>query len=47
VGAGGSLLNVERLYVPVRESQCEFVEGESPEETAQKLAQKLREAKLI
>jgi electron transfer flavoprotein beta subunit len=47
VGASGSLLNVERLYVPVRESQCEFVEGESPEETAQKLAQKLREAKLI
>ena len=47
VGPGGSLLNVERLYVPVRESQCEFVEGDSPEESAQKLAQKLREAKLI
>jgi electron transfer flavoprotein beta subunit len=47
VGPGGSLLNVERLYVPVRESQCEFVEGETPEEVAQKLAQKLREAKLI
>jgi electron transfer flavoprotein beta subunit len=46
-GPGGSLLTVERLYVPVRESQCEFVEGDSPEETAQKLAQKLREAKLI
>ncbi len=47
VGSGGSLLNVERLYVPVRESQCEFVEGETPDESAQKLAQKLREAKLI
>jgi electron transfer flavoprotein beta subunit len=47
VGPGGSLLNIERLYVPVRESQCEFVEGETPEEVAQKLAQKLREAKLI
>jgi electron transfer flavoprotein beta subunit len=47
VGSGGSLLNIERLYVPVRESQCEFVEGDSPEESAQKLAQKLREAKLI
>lgn len=47
VGPGGSLLNVERLYVPVRESQCEFVEGETSEEVAQKLAQKLREAKLI
>jgi electron transfer flavoprotein beta subunit len=46
-GPGGSLLTVERLYVPVRESQCEFVEGDSPEETAHKLAQKLREAKLI
>ena len=47
VGSSGSLLNIERLYVPVRESQCEFVEGETPEESAQKLAQKLREAKLI
>jgi electron transfer flavoprotein beta subunit len=46
-GPGGSLLTVERLYVPVRESQCEFVEGDTPEEAAQKLAQKLREAKLI
>jgi electron transfer flavoprotein beta subunit len=47
LGAAGSLLNVERLYVPVQESQCEFLEGETPDESAQMLAQKLREAKLI
>jgi electron transfer flavoprotein beta subunit len=47
LGAGGSLLSLDRLYVPVQESQCEFIEEETPEESAQKLAQKLREAKLI
>jgi electron transfer flavoprotein alpha/beta subunit len=47
VGPGGSLLTVERLYVPVQESQCEFLETETPEEAGQMLAQKLREDKLI
>ncbi|MGD0764850.1 MAG: electron transfer flavoprotein subunit beta/FixA family protein [Dehalococcoidia bacterium] len=47
VGAGGVRLNLERLYQPVSEVECEVIEGETPEETAQKLAQRLREEKII
>jgi electron transfer flavoprotein beta subunit len=46
-GKAGSRLTLERLYVPLVKSQCEFIEGDSPEEMAQNLARKLREAKLI
>lgn len=38
---------VVRLYVPVHEAHCEFVEGESDEEKGERLALRLREAKLI
>jgi hypothetical protein len=31
----------------VHEAKCEFIEGETMEEAAEKLAAKLREAKLI
>ena len=47
VGKQGVRLNLDRLFIPVQESQCEFVEGETPEEAASALAQKLREAKLL
>lgn len=47
VGAAGARLALARLYVPVVESRCEFVEGESPQEMAEKLALRLREARLI
>jgi electron transfer flavoprotein beta subunit len=47
VGKQGVRLNLDRLFIPVQESQCEFVEGETPEEAANALAQKLREAKLV
>jgi electron transfer flavoprotein beta subunit len=47
VGAAGSLLSLDRLYVPVHEAKCEFIEGETMDEAAAKLATKLREAKLI
>lgn len=47
VGAAGSLLSLDRLYVPVHEAQCEFIEGETMDEAAEKMAAKLREAKLI
>jgi len=47
VGKKGVRLNLDRLFIPVQESKCEFVEGETPEEAATALAQKLREAKLI
>jgi electron transfer flavoprotein beta subunit len=47
VGAAGARTELERLYVPVKEVQCEFMEGESPQELAANLARRLREAKLI
>jgi len=47
LGAAGSLLSLDRLYVPVQDVKCEFIEGETPEESAEKLAAKLREEKLI
>ena len=47
LGAQGARLNLERLFTPVSDIQCEIMEGETPEETAQKLAQRLREAKVI
>ena len=37
-------MNLERLFQPVSEVECEVIEGETPEETATKLAQRLREA---
>jgi len=47
VGVAGSLLSLDRLYVPVHEAKCEFIEGETADEAAEKLASMLREAKLI
>lgn len=46
-GKSGSRLSLEKLYIPTVKSQCEFIDGDSPEEMAQNLARKLREAKLI
>jgi electron transfer flavoprotein beta subunit len=46
-GKAGARLNLERLYVPVLENRCEFIEADGPEETATALARKLREALLI
>ena len=47
VGKQGVRLSLERLFIPVVESKCEFVEGDTPEEAANALAQKMREAKLV
>jgi electron transfer flavoprotein beta subunit len=47
VGAAGARLSLERLFQPVQDIQCELIEGETPEEAAQKLAQRLREVKII
>lgn len=47
LGAQGARLSLERLFAPVSEIECEVVEGETPEEAADKLAQRLREAKVI
>ncbi len=47
LGAGARKLTLEKLYVPVSNVECEFMEGDTPEEMAQNLAKKLAEAKLI
>lgn len=39
--------NLIRLFQEVHEAKCEFVEGESPEEVAGNLAEKLRAAKIL
>ncbi len=36
-----------KIYIPVHEGECEFIEGETPDEAGTKLAAKLREVKLI
>ena len=46
-GAAGRRSKLLKLFQPVREGTCEIIEGESPEETAEMLAAKLREAKVI
>jgi len=46
-GAAGRRSQVTRLFQPVHEGKCEMIEGDTPEEAAVSLAQKLREAKAI
>ena len=38
---------LERLYVPVNDIECEFIDGDTPADIAATLAQHMREAKLI
>ena len=47
MGAANRDLTLEALFVPKVESNVEIIEGDSPEEKARILAQKLRAAKLI
>lgn len=47
IGAAGARTRLQKLYQPTYEGRCEFAEGDSPEETAISLAQKLREAKIL
>jgi electron transfer flavoprotein beta subunit len=47
LGAAGARIKLLKVFQPVKEGKCEIIEGESPEEAAANLAQKLREAKLI
>jgi len=46
-GASGRRTKVRRLFQPVHEGKCDFAAGETPEEMAQNLAAKLREAKVL
>lgn len=47
VGAAGRRVTVEALYQPASDIECEFIEGDTPEEKAAALVGKLREAKII
>lgn len=47
IGAAGRRVVRERVFVPVKDNRCEIIEGASPEEQATRLAQRLREAKVI
>jgi len=47
IGAAGRHIKLLKLFQPVREGQCEIIEGESLEEAAANLALKLREAKIL
>ena len=47
IGAAGALTKMLKLFIPVQEGKCEIIEGENEEDSAIKLALKLREVKLI
>jgi electron transfer flavoprotein beta subunit len=47
IGAAGRRTKLFKLFQPVHEGKCEFIEGESPEDVAANLALKLREAKIL
>ena len=47
VGAAGSRLKLERLFIPAVEGEVELMEGDTPQEQAQALAAALREAKIL
>jgi len=46
-GAAGRRAKLVKLFQPVREGKCEFIEGEDPEEAGTNLALKLRETKIL
>ncbi len=39
--------SIERLFIPVNDIECEFIEADTPQAIASSLAQKLKEADLI
>jgi electron transfer flavoprotein beta subunit len=47
IGANAAHARVLKLYVPVHEAHCEILDGDTDEEKGEKLALRLREAKLI
>lgn len=47
VGAAGRRAKMLKLFQPVRESKCEIIGADTPEEAAAKLAVRLREAKVL
>jgi electron transfer flavoprotein beta subunit len=47
IGAAGARLKLERLYVPISNTQVEIIEGETPEDLAKNLVAKLVADKLF
>ena len=47
IGAAGRLVKLVKLVRPVKEAKCELIEGENAADAGEKLALRLREAKLI
>ncbi len=47
VGAAAVRVAITDVHVPIKESKCEMIEGDTPAEQAAKLAARLRELKLI
>lgn len=47
IGESGRVTKLQKIFQPVREGKCELVEADSPAEAGTKLAEKLREAKLL
>jgi electron transfer flavoprotein beta subunit len=47
IGAGGARRRLERLYIPVNDVVCEFLDGESATEQAAGLVDRLANARLI
>jgi electron transfer flavoprotein beta subunit len=46
-GAAGRRTKIKKLFQPVHEGKCDIATGETPEEMAANLANKLREAKIL
>ena len=47
VGAAGQRLQLREVSIPQRDSRCELVNGDTPAEQAERLAERLRELKVI
>jgi electron transfer flavoprotein beta subunit len=47
LGATGRRAKLMKLFQPVRDTKCEIVTADTPEDAAAKLAQRLREAKVL
>jgi electron transfer flavoprotein beta subunit len=47
VGAAAARLHLRDVSIPKRESRCEMLEGDTPEERAERLALRLRELKVL
>lgn len=47
IGANGRRIGLRKLFQPARDSKCEIVPGETPEEAASKLAVRLKELRVL